>query len=123
MKYLLLLVVLLVGCSPPTLQQQHANAMKQHRYIEDIDQYGRQDVWVASLRGDCEDYALWMKRKVGGKLLYVVTQKKELHVVLDVDGQVVDNLSKVVYDRKDMKHKLIFEMSEEQVQQFMESRK
>lgn len=111
--------LLLVGCSTVNLQQRHSEALSRHVYIADQEQYGREDVWRSSLRGDCEDYALWMRERVGGQLLYVRTQDGRAHIVLDVDGLVVDNLSSNVYPVEEMKHKLIFALTEKHVEQFM----
>jgi len=87
-----------------------------------MEQYGREDVWTPSLRGDCEDYALWVRERVGGELMYVRTVEGELHVVLNVNGKIVDNLSPTVYSRSEMKHKLIFEMTDKHVEQFLKAR-
>lgn len=122
MKRLLLILITLTACSPPTIEQQHAAAMRRHIYISDMDQYGLDDVWVPSIKGDCEDYALWMRERVGGRLLYVRTEQGQAHIVLNVDGKIIDNLSRDVYPRSEMKHKLIFEMTDEHVQQFLKAR-
>lgn len=111
-----------VFLKPKTIEQQHAAAMRQHVYVSDMDQYGVEDYWISSLRGDCEDYALWMQERVGGQLLYVITESKDAHVVLDVNGQIVDSLSTQVYPRSLMRHKLVFEMTDEHVQQFLKAR-
>jgi len=92
-------------------------AQRWHRYVPD-----KGDVWSPTLRGDCEDYALAMRERVGGQLLYVRTERGQAHIVLDVDGKIVDNLSKKVYPRSEMKHKLIFEMTETHVEQFLKLR-
>ncbi|AHK11835.1 transglutaminase Cys peptidase [Shewanella sp. phage 3/49] len=78
-----------------------------HHYVSDQEQYGQLDKWAASLTGDCEDYALWVRMVVGGDLVIVRTQSNELHMVLKVNDYVFDNLSKDVYKFADMKHKLI----------------
>jgi len=116
-------IFLIVSCAPPaTVEQQHAAAMRHHVYVSDMEQYGVDDYWTPSLTGDCEDYALWMQERVGGRLLYVRIESKDAHIVLDVGGKMVDNLSRKVYPRSEMKHKLIFEMTDEHVQQFLKAR-
>ena len=122
MRFLIVILLMLTACSPPTLEQQHAAAMRQHVYASDMEQYGVEDYWIASLRGDCEDYALWMHKQVGGQLLYVRTEQGQAHIVLDVDGKIIDNLSQKVYQRSEMKHKIVFEMTDEHVQQFLKAR-
>lgn len=109
-------IIFLSACSPPTLQQEHSWALKKHQYITDQDQYGIPNKWVASLKGDCEDYALVMKNKVGGQLLYVRTPEGEAHIVLDVDGQIVDNTSAKVYPREEMKHKYVYTVKESEIE-------
>lgn len=122
MKKLAVLITALhiQACSTTdALQQKHSAAMKAHVYITDLDQYGVKDKWVPSLEGDCEDYALWMRKKVGGKLLYVKTTAGELHIVLDVDGIIIDNTSAKVYPREKMAHKLVFVMDDRQVASYL----
>lgn len=120
------LLILLSACSPPTLEQQHAAAMRQHVYITDMEQYGVEDVWSPTLRGDCEDYALWMRERVGGDLMYVRTPEGEPHMVLivggvydkkknPIDGKIIDNLSKHVYQVSEMKHKFVYALTDKHI--------
>jgi predicted transglutaminase-like cysteine proteinase len=103
-----LLTIILASCGPvDKIQMEHSAALRKHVYITDIDQYGVIDKWVPSLYGDCEDYALYMMRKLGGQILIVRVSPKELHAVLDVDGRIVDNLRKDVYPIEKMTYKLI----------------
>lgn len=118
----LILATAIMLCSACTVEHQHVSAMRRHIYISDQEQYGREDVWTPSLKGDCEDYALWMRERVGGRLLYVRTEQGQAHIVLDVDGKIIDNLSQKVYQRSEMKHKIVFEMTDEHVQQFLKAR-
>ncbi len=126
----IILCVFLSACSPPTLEQQHAAAMRRHIYMSDQEQYGREDVWTPSLKGDCEDYALWMRERVGGQLLYVRTQQGEPHMVLIVGGvydkkknpiagKVIDNLSKHVYPVSEMKHKFVYTLTDWHVENYL----
>lgn len=99
-------------------------AQQHHKYISDQDQYGVEDVWTPSLKGDCEDYALWVKKIIGGKLLYVKTRKGEYHVVLEVNGLIVDNLYSNIYPRQAMPHEHIFNIpdTENGLQSFLKGR-
>lgn len=92
-------------------------AQRWHRHVPE-----NGDTWSPTLRGDCEDYALAMLERVGGQLLYVRTEQGQAHIVLDVDGKIIDILSSKVYPRSEMKHKLIFEMTDEHVEQFLKAR-
>lgn len=118
------LIICISACSSATIEQQHAAAMRRHVNISDMEQYGREDAWKASLTGDCEDYALWMRERVGGELMYVRTQEGELHIVLNVNGKIVDNLSPTVYRRAEMKHKHIMDIpdTETGLQSFLRNR-
>lgn len=130
MKFIYAFLLLILACvlmyivSPePTLQQQHTWALKRHQYITDQEQYGIPNKWVASLKGDCEDYALVMKNKVGGKMLYVRTVGGEAHIVLDVNGYIVDNLSPVIYPRQKMQHKFIYTVTEKEIERWLSKSK
>jgi len=111
---LALTLIVLTSCSvnnnwPQTrleqLQYLHTVSLSHHVYITDMDQYGVEDKWVTSLIGDCEDYALYIQRVLGkGEKLVVKTIEGEAHMVLLVDGYVIDNTSKSVYLYQDMKH-------------------
>lgn len=113
--------LILSGCVSG-LQQEHYKAYKQHQYVSDEVQYGKDDVWKPSLKGDCEDYALYMRARVGGNLLHVRTQQGEVHMVLDVNGQIIDNLSKNVYPRSKMTHKFVYQLTDTHIKQFMKAR-
>jgi predicted transglutaminase-like cysteine proteinase len=102
----LLPALLLLACASDMEALQH-KAQRHHIYIRDIDQYGVEDLWVASLKGDCEDYALWVRERVGGDLLMVRTQEGEMHMVLRVDDYIFDSLSTHLYKFEDMPHKYI----------------
>lgn len=124
-----LALIILSGCSALTVEQQHAIALKNHHYISDQQQYGKDEVWTASLVGDCEDYALAMRERVGGELMYVRTPEGIPHVVLLIDGKhqdkkpvsgmVVDNQSKTVYPLSQMKHKHVYTLTEQHLQNYL----
>lgn len=118
---LILTAIMLQSCSsnqPSYLQRQHTAALKEHVFISDMEQYGVADKWVESLTGDCEDFALYMRRKLGGHLLFVRANTGELHVVLNVRGMIIDNLSSTVYPLAAMPHRLLFTMTEQHISQF-----
>lgn len=114
-----LTLIILSGCSALTVEHQHAIALKNHHYISDQQQYGKDEVWTASLVGDCEDYALAMRERVGGELMYVRTPEGEDHVVLNVNGKIVDNQSKTVYPLSQMKHKHVYTLTEQHLQNYL----
>lgn len=125
--------LILFGCSS-SLQQEHSWALRHHTYITDQAQYGIPNKWVASLKGDCEDYALVMKERVGGVMIYVRAYTGEAHIVLLVngafdkngkptDGQVVDNMSKVVYPLSQMRHKYVYTVTDDQIKYWLEKAK
>lgn len=93
---MLLLLPMAATASMRDLDRLHRQAMSQHTYITDLEQYGVPEKWVASLVGDCEDYALYMQallRQHGyqADLWVVRTETNELHVVAMVDDIVIDN--------------------------------
>ena len=114
-------LIVLSGCAS-NLQKEHFTAYKNHTYTTDQAKYNKADVWTPSLNGDCEDYALYMRQRAGGNLLHVTTQQGEAHMVLDVNGTIVDNLSKVVYPRSEMKHKIVYQLTETHIRQFLKAR-
>jgi predicted transglutaminase-like cysteine proteinase len=123
--------MLLTACAAaPTLQQAHTAALRHHVYVTDQAQYGIPNKWVSSLRGDCEDYALYMRERVGGVMLYVRAYTGEAHIVLlvngvfdkngkPIEGQVVDNMSKVVYPLSQMKHKYVYTIKESEIERWL----
>lgn len=88
------------------LQTVLNEAHKGHTYVSDSDQYGTPDYWKASLTGDCEDFALWCRGELASRgggvesnLLYCQTETGGYHIVLSVDGYILDNRSKWVKSR------------------------
>lgn len=119
----LFLIFTLSGCTTTQPESMHAIAIKRHVYITDPQQYGVENKWRVSLRGDCEDYALWMRERLGGNLLVVwqITGRKYTpHMVLDVNGTIIDNTSKVTYPRSEMKHKFWYQVTEQQIKENLE---
>jgi predicted transglutaminase-like cysteine proteinase len=69
------------------------------RYRSDLDQYGVVDWWVVnppSGEGDCEDYALTKRQRLGRGELVIVGYRRQAHAVLIVDGWVLDNIERRV---------------------------
>lgn len=74
------------------LDQAHAG----HTYVSDSERYGLAECWTAGLVGDCEDFALWCRAKLNEldiwpDLVYCLTEKGEGHLVLHIDGWILDN--------------------------------
>ena len=95
-----------------TLASLHSEAMSQHVYITDQEQYGVSDKWIPSLIGDCEDYALWVQqelRKSGTNVdIWIVrTEKGESHAVAVVGDLVLDIRSDKVVRRDRLSYKWI----------------
>lgn len=134
MKLLIALLALLTlsACSSLTVEQQHMIAKRNHHYISDQQQYGADEVWTASLVGDCEDFALWMKQRVGGELVYVRTKQGEPHIVLVVDavvvdgkvvgGKVVDNQASKVYPVSAMTHKQVYVLNDRHLSNYLNNK-
>lgn len=91
-----------------TLEEIHMKTLSGFTYKTDWDLYGVADKWVVNCNeGDCEDYALCMYKEVGGELIIVRTQDGVAHMVLDVEGVIVDNLSWHTYNLEDMKYIIV----------------
>jgi len=74
----------------------YENALTQHSYVSDQMQYGVREKWVASLTGDCEDFALYLQAELrrhqfNSELWMVRTETGELHVVVRIGQLVLDN--------------------------------
>ena len=107
--------LILTACTPVNaVEYIHAELLARHTYITDQDQYGVNDKWVMSLRGDCEDFALFSYFLLVGKgyqpqFWLVRTEADEMHTVLVVDGYEFDNRRKLRL-RKNSDYKYIVEM-------------
>lgn len=78
------------------LQQVLDLAHSQHEYVTDAQQYGKREHWTVGLTGDCEDFALWCRdrlnqRGITADLVYCKTEAGGGHLVLHVDGWILDN--------------------------------
>lgn len=87
-----------------------AQAHAEHIYIPDKEQYGLREHWVASLEGDCEDFALWCKETletqwdIDTDLIFCRTEKGGGHLVASVDGWILDNRYKYVLSKDEMNY-------------------
>ncbi len=94
------------------LASLHGEAMSQHVYITDQEQYGVSDKWIPSLVGDCEDYALWIQRELNksgavADIWIVRTENGESHAVAVVGDLVLDIRSEKVIRRDRLPYKWI----------------
>lgn len=94
--------------------RMHQQALAQHTYVTDPEQYGVADKWVASLTGDCEDYALYMQLQLQqhgyrSRLVIARTEQNQLHVVLIVKiagvDYAIDNRFRWVYPKRQIHYK------------------
>lgn len=94
------------------LTKVHKKVFRSFEYKTDLEQYGRLERWVMpttdAITGDCEDFALACRvllREQGienSRLVYCFTERAEGHLVLEVEGWILDNRQKKVV----MKQKL-----------------
>jgi predicted transglutaminase-like cysteine proteinase len=87
------------------LDEAHA----QHSYVIDDDQYRRPEYWEAGLVGDCEDFALWCRERLAAQgvesdLVYCKLENGKNHLVLSVDGWILDNRHVWVIRRDDLRY-------------------
>lgn len=78
-----------------------------HTYVQDQAQYQRPEHWTTSLVGDCEDFALWCRQElavhgIASDLIFCLTEQGEGHLVLSVDGYILDNRHRWVMRRDDL---------------------
>ncbi len=101
---LIVLAVLIVWthdakAQPAELVRVNDEVNRSIRYRSDLDQYGVVDWWVVnppSGEGDCEDYALTKRQRLGRGELVIVGYRRQVHAVLIVDGWVLDNIERRV---------------------------
>jgi predicted transglutaminase-like cysteine proteinase len=89
------------------LQQVLDLAHSQHEYVLDIEQYGKNEHWTANLVGDCEDFGLWCReqlkqRGIAADLIYCKTETGGGHLVLHIDGWIIDNRHGWVMSKDDL---------------------
>jgi len=78
------------------LQEVLDKAHEGHKYVKDDVQYRKNEHWIIGLVGDCEDFALHcrqqLKRKgIESDLVYCKTETNEGHLVVHVEGWILDN--------------------------------
>lgn len=90
------------------LQEALNWAHSQHVYKYDRDQYKINEYWTPNLVGDCEDFALALREHLKNKydinsdLVFCgVNNSLGDHLVCSVEGWILDNRYKWVYDQKD----------------------
>lgn len=91
------------------LQSVLSDAFSGHTYIKDDEQYGREH-WTKSLTGDCEDFALWVRDKlaqdgVASDLVFLAIPGSDYHVVVHVNGYILDNRYKWVMRQEELNYK------------------
>lgn len=91
------------------LRQVQRAAQRGHTYVDDKKQYGVPEHWDISLKGDCEDYALWCREElkkhgIASDLVVCFTETGEAHLVCSVEGWILDNRYKTVRRRDDLKY-------------------
>lgn len=87
-------------CLQPLLDR----ARSLHSYVDDRTQYQQAEYWTADLQGDCEDFALWVRGQLSvagipSDLVYAVTETGGGHLVVSVEGWILDNRHKWVMPR------------------------
>ena len=90
-----IIVTLLTGCTFSPIQQELDYVHHRFVYEHDLKQYGKRDWWAASYRGDCEDFALVLQRRLADRgiaahLVRVIAKDLQGHIVLMVDGKALD---------------------------------
>lgn len=94
------------------LQKVQDSALESHVYVTDKTQYDIDDYWELSLKGDCEDYALWIQQELkqygieSDLVIADITRdgEKYSHVVVNVNGWIIDNRTDRVLPRYDVKY-------------------
>lgn len=87
-----------------TLQNIHENIKKRFVYVSDIKRWGTNEHWerydeipeTGEIRGDCDCFALACRREcrkleIPSRLVHVLTETKEGHLILSVDKYILDN--------------------------------
>ena len=95
-----------------TLQLVLNAAHAQHEYHYDKDQYGISEYWTADLVGDCEDFALWCRDRLEQQgiqpdLVFCRVETGGGHLVLHVDGWILDNRYKWVMRQDDLPYEWV----------------
>ena len=85
------------------LDKAHAG----HSYVSDKAQYGINEYWVSSLVGDCEDFSIFCRedlkqQDIDSDLVYCKTETNEGHLVVHVEGWILDNRHDWVMRQEDL---------------------
>lgn len=95
------------------LQDLSFEAHEKHVYVTDQEKHGSTEVWEVDLEGDCEDFALWIKRElkerhgIESNLVQCLTENGVGHLVVSIDGWIIDNRNKWVMDKDDVNYEWI----------------
>lgn len=96
-----------------TLQEVLHRAHRDHVYVSDQEKYGVREHWSVDLEGDCEDFALWVRNTlrdeydIHGNLVFCKTENGVYHLVLSVDGWILDNRHDWVMSKNDLNYQWI----------------
>lgn len=94
---ILLIAAMLSGCSVHPLQSQLDQLHDEFVPASDMELYGVPDYWVARNTGDCEDFALLAKQRLGiGEVLVVAGSDRRRHAVLHIGGGVAIDVMRPV---------------------------
>ena len=68
--------------------------------------------WRPSLKGDCDSYATYVylamrHEGIPARLVYAKSSKGEYHLVNEVDGWIIDNVTPWVYPKQSLNYKWI----------------
>lgn len=89
------------------LQQVLDEAHASHVYVADEDKYGVPEHWEVDLEGDCEDFALAVRAELAdigipSDLVLCQTENGIGHLVVSVDGWILDNRHAWVIAQQDL---------------------
>jgi len=113
MRSALLLVVLKLGSvvlNVKEIEKVLSEVHAEHEYITDKKQYRKREYWIASVIGDCEDFALVCRDRLKEKnieadLILCKTETGGYHLVCSVDGWILDNRYKTLVSKDHLNYK------------------
>lgn len=102
----------------------HKEVYSRFTYTPDIKQWGEVERWLTkreaeaailsegTIKGDCDDFALvcrhlCRKQDIPSRLVVCKTEENEYHIVLEVDGWILDNRHRKVKARDDLPYEWI----------------
>lgn len=90
-----------------TLQSVLNDAHEGHTYVTDLDKHGVLEDWRPELEGDCDSFALWCRDRIKGlgveaDLIFCRTETGGGHLVLHIDGWIIDNRHGWVMSKDDL---------------------